>query len=524
MRKGSETLVKNIDKKVFFPALVVVLAVIIPLYAAPELSNAAINALFSFCTGKMGFLYILTCLASFGFLIWLTSSKYAGVKLGRSDEKPQFGNFSWAAMLFTAGVGTSIIILGFLEPIYYVSSPPFYMEPFSRDAYEYAHMYGQFHWGLSAWAFYNPAIIGVAYVMFVKGEKRLCLSSACEPVLGARRARGFWGKLIDIFVVFGIVGSISTSLGLGAPVLGSALSYVFSIPEQYKGVVEIAILLIWMCIFGGSVFLGLEKGIKNLSNFNVVLALLFMALILFIGPTISIFEMEINSLGLYVQNFFRMNTWTDPFGTSTFVEDWTIFYWGWWVAFMPMMGMFVARISRGRTIRNVIWGQMLWGTLGCAVSFAIFGGYSLYLQKSGIVDVAAILNEQGQSAAILAILKTLPMEKFVIFAASVLCFIYLATTIDSCAFVVAGTTTISLSGSEEPARWNRLLWAAIFCALSIGLMLIGGLRAVQTISIIAGLPLIIVMFLLMASVYKMLRSSDLSPAPASDAGKRNPKS
>ncbi len=498
---------KNIDKGVFFPALIVLILVIVPLYVAPEFSNRVINALFSFCTGKMGFLYILASLASFGFLFWLTFSKYSKVKLGRSDEKPQFGNFSWAAMLFTAGVGTSIIILGFLEPIYYVSDPPFYLEPFSRDAYEYAHMYGQFHWGLSAWAFYNPAIIGVAYVLFVKGEKRLCLSSACEPVLG-RRARGFWGKLIDIFVVFGIVASISTSLGLGAPVLGSAISYVFSIPQQYDILVQIAVLLIWMCIFGGSVYLGLEKGIKNLSNFNIVLALFFMALVLLAGPTIEIIQMEINSLGLYAQNFFRMSTWMDPFGTSTFVEDWTIFYWGWWVAFMPMMGIFVARISRGRTIRNVVWGQMLWGTLGCASSFAIFGGYSLYLQKNGILDVATILNTQGQSAAILAILQTLPMEKFVIFAVCVLCFIYLATTIDSCAFVVAGTTTLSLAGNEEPARWNRLVWAVIFCALSIGLMLIGGLRAVQTISIIAGLPLILVLFLLMASVYKMLRARD----------------
>lgn len=497
---------KNIDKKVFFPALAVVLSIVVVLYRYPEESNAIINVLFSFCTGKMGFLYILTCLASFAFLIWLSCSKYAGIKLGAPEEQPQFSNFSWVSMLFTAGVGTSIIILGFLEPIYYVSSPPFYLEPFSRDAYEYAHMYGQFHWGFSAWAFYNPAIIAMAYLMFVKGEKRLCLSSACEPVLG-RHARGVWGKLIDIFIVFGIVGSISTSLGLGTPVLGRALSHVFSIPEQYQGVVEVAILLIWMCIFGASVFLGLEKGIKNLSNLNVIIALAFMVLILLVGPTINILEMEINSIGLYLQNFVRLNTWMDPFGTDTFVEDWTIFYWGWWVSFMPMMGMFVARISRGRTIRNVIWGQMLWGTLGCAVSFAIFGGYSLYLQKSGIVDVAAILSEQGQSEAILAILQTLPMSKFVIFAASILCFIYLATTIDSCAFVVAGTTTKTLSGAEEPARWNRMLWAAVFCALSIGLMLIGGLRAVQTVSIVAGLPLILVMFLLMVSVYKMLHAS-----------------
>jgi len=170
-----------------------------------------------------------------------------------------------------------------------------------------------------------------------------------------------------------------------------------------------------------------------------------------------------------------------------------------------MMGMFVARISRGRTIRNVIWGQMIWGTLGCCTSFMIFGGYSLYLQKMGILDVAGILEKQGQSAAVAAILQTLPLPKLIMVAVCVLCFIYLATTIDSCAYVLAGTTTKSIGRKEEPARWNRICWALVFCALSVGLMIIGGLKTIQSVSIIAALPLIGVMFLLILSVVKMLK-------------------
>ena len=399
------------------------------------------------------------------------------------------------------------MILGFLEPIYYVSGPPFDLEPFGKQAYEYAHMYGQFHWGLSAWAFYNPAIIATAYMMFVRKKPGMRLSIACEPVL-KKHAKGFLGNVIDMLVIFGIVGSISTSLGIGAPVLSVIIREVFGIPQNYDFVVRIIVLIIWVCIFGTSVYLGLDKGIQKLSNINVVMAFIFMAIVLFVGPTTDIFKMEVNSLGLYASDFVKMSTYTDPFGSGKFTQEWTVFYWGWWLAFMPMMGMFVGRISRGRTIRNVVWGQLIWGSLGCCVSFMIFGGYSLFLQETGRVDLASILQSEGQSAAIVAILQTLPMPKLMMIFLCLVCFVYLATTIDSCAYVLAGTTMKRLKGDEEPARWNRIFWAILFCLLSIGLMLIGGLEAVKTISVLTGLPLIAVLILLIISVKKMLTGED----------------
>lgn len=502
-------LFEKIEKKVFFPAVIILAVIIIPLYLAPEASNKIISSVFEFCTGRLGFLYLLACLVSFGFLIWLTVSKHGNVKLGTAEDKPQYSNLSWIAMLFTAGVGTSIVILGFLEPIYYVSGPPFDLEPFSKPAYEYAHMYGQFHWGLSAWAFYNPAIIATAYMMFVRRKPGMRLSIACEPVL-KKRSRGFLGNLIDMLVIFGIVGSISTSLGIGAPVLSVIIREVFGIPQSYDFVVRIVVLIIWVCIFGTSVYLGLDKGIQKLSNINVVLAFVFMAIVLFVGPTTDIFKMEVNSLGLYASDFVKMSTYTDPFGSGKFTQEWTVFYWGWWLAFMPMMGMFVGRISKGRTIRNVVWGQLKWGSLGCCVSFMIFGGYSLFLQETGRVDLASILQSEGQSAAIVAILQTLPMPKLMMIFLCIVCFVYLATTIDSCAYVLAGTTMKRLKGDEEPARWNRIFWAILFCLLSIGLMLIGGLEAVKTISVLTGLPLIAVLILLIISVKKMLTGDDKS--------------
>ena len=247
-------LFEKIEKKVFIPAVVILAVIIIPLYLAPEISNQIISSVFEFCTGRLGFLYLLACLVSFGFLIWLTVSRHGNVKLGSAEDKPQYSNVSWIAMLFTAGVGTSIVILGFLEPIYYVSGHPFDLEPFSKQAYEYAHMYGQFHWGLSAWAFYNPAIIATAYMMFVRKKPGMRLSIACEPVL-KKQSRGFVGNVIDMLVIFGIVGSISTSLWIGAPVLSVIIREVFGIPQNYDFVVRIVVLVIWVCIFGTSVYL-----------------------------------------------------------------------------------------------------------------------------------------------------------------------------------------------------------------------------------------------------------------------------
>ena len=495
---------KNIEHRVFLPSVGVLLCVIIPIYLWPTQSEELINAAFSFCTHEFGWLYMLTCIAWFAFIVWVSMGKRGETLFGSPDEKPEYGNFAWMSMLFTSGVGTSIIILGFLEPIYYVTTPPFHLEPFSRESYEFAHMYGQFHWGLSAWAFYSPAIVAVGHTIFNRKKNVLCLSSACEPGF-SHSGRGVVKHLIDVLVAFGIIGSISTSLGLGTPVIGAIGEYVFSIPPGYDQIIKIIVLLIWMCLFSASLFQGLDKGLKRFSSINVWMALAFMVLIFLYGPSVQMIKMEINSLGLYMQNFVRLNTWMDPFASSEFVENWTIFYWGWWIAFMPMMGLFVARISRGRSIRSVVWGQMFWGSLGCAFSFAVFGGYALYLQQSGQVDVSSILHGSGQTSAMLAILKTLPFHRVVMLFLCLLCFIYLTTTIDSCAYVLASITTRKLAANEQPARWNRILWGGLFCLLSFGLMQIGGLKAVQTLSIVTGLPLVAVVFILIRSVSVMLK-------------------
>ncbi|MDT4846089.1 L-carnitine/gamma-butyrobetaine antiporter [compost metagenome] len=213
-----------------------------------------------------------------------------------------------------------------------------------------------------------------------------------------------------------------------------------------------------------------------------------------------------NSLGLMFNNFIHMSLWTDPIAKGSFPQDWTVFYWAWWIAYAPMMGLFVARISRGRTIKELILAELVWGSLGCWVFFAVWGGYSLNLQLSGALDVSAILIQQGIPAAVLAILKTIPFSGPIISAFVLLCFVFLATTLDSAAYVLASVTSYELNGYEEPQRWLRIVWALLLAVIGIGLIKVGGLKAVQTSTIVVALPLIPALGVLAWSLVRMIRT------------------
>jgi BCCT family betaine/carnitine transporter len=255
-----------------------------------------------------------------------------------------------------------------------------------------------------------------------------------------------------------------------------------------------------------SVWFGLSKGIKILSDINVYLAFALLLFAAVVGPTLLLINGWANSLGLMVNNFIHMSLWTDPVAKGTFPQDWTIFYWAWWIAYAPMMGLFVARISRGRTIKELILAELVWGSLGCWVFFAVWGGYSLNLQLTGELDVSAILSAQGIPAAVLAILKTMPFSSLVIGAFVLLCFVFLATTLDSAAYVLASVTSNELSGYEEPQRWLRIVWALLLAVIGIGLLKVGGLKAVQTSTIVVALPLIPVLGVLTWSLLRMIRA------------------
>lgn len=492
-----------LDGRVFWPSLIVILGITIPLVAFPESGEAIINQMFAFSTGKFGWLYLVSGLSVVAFLLWLAFGRYGNIRLGRETDVPEFSYFSWVAMIFCGGIGIAIVNWAWVEPIYYFNAPPLNVAAHSREAAEWALTYGQFHWGLTPWAFYCLPALPIAYSMYVRRQPGVRLSVAARGVLGTK-ANGWMGILLDTIVVFGIVGGVGTSLGLAVPLVSTLASDVFGIKPSFA--FDMAILSLWTLMFGMSVWFGLSKGIKILSDINVYLALLLLAFVAIIGPTLMIINGWANSLGLMFNNFIHMSLWTDPIAKGSFPQDWTVFYWAWWIAYAPMMGLFVARISRGRTIKELILAELVWGSLGCWIFFAVWGGYSLNLQLTGALDVSAILSQEGIPAAVLAILKTIPFSGPIIAAFVLLCFVFLATTLDSAAYVLASVTSHELSGYEEPQRWLRIVWALLLAVIGIGLIKVGGLKAVQTSTIVVALPLIPVLGVLAWSLVRMIRT------------------
>ena len=493
---------KNVDWWVVIPTLLLILFISINLITNPEISKGIIDKIYNITIDKFGWLYMLACISAFGLLLWVTFSGYGEVKLGKIEDKPEHNEFEWASMLFCSGVGAGVVILGFMEPIYYLQSPPFGIQAFSTEAYEYAHMYGQFHWGPSAWAFYIPAIVAVGMMVYKKNEPALKMSVVTKYTIKGKVSKPV-GRIIDVFVQFGIIAGISTSLGLGVPVVSLLIAQTFNIPNDMK--LKIVIIFLWIAMFTISVFRGLEKGIKKLSNINMALVFIFSIFVLFACGIGDIFSMEINSVGLYFQKFIRMNTWGDPFGDGSFQKMWTIFYWGWWLAFMPLMALFIVKISKGRTLKRVIWMQLIWGSLGCWTCFMIYGGYSLKIHQSGRLNLVDMLNTQGQDVTILELIKTMPMSMLSLVVFCILIFVFLATCIDSAAYVLASGSAENLEIDEQPSRFSRVFWAGILAVLSISLLVINQLKAVQTMSLIAGLPLAIFQIYMCYASIKFLK-------------------
>lgn len=492
----------RLDLRVFVPSMLVLAGVVLPLILFPEAGGAVVNRAFVLATGTFGWLYMLAGIATVGFLIWLAFSRYGQVRLGGPEDTPEFSYFSWIAMIFCGGIGIAIVNWAWVEPIYYLQGPPFHLEPGSAAAAEWALAYGQFHWGLTPWAFYCLPALPIAYSMYVRRQPGVRLSVAAAGVLG-RRSEGWIGILLDAVVVFGVVGGVGTSLGLAVPLVSELAGSLLGIAPSLG--LNLAILAIWTLIFGTSVWFGLSRGIRILSDLNVVLAIALLAFTFLVGDSLFMLNGWLNSLGKMANNFLTMSTWTDPVERASFPQDWTVFYWAWWIAYAPMMGLFVARISRGRTIRELILAELVWGSLGCWVFFAVWGGYALDLQLSGTVDVGAVLAQGGIPAAVSAILATLPMSGLVLAVFILLCFVFLATTLDSAAYVLASVTSRKLSGYQEPRRAIRVTWALILAGVGVALIQLGGLKPVQTSTIVVALPLIPVLLVLTVSLMRWLK-------------------
>ncbi|OEY65313.1 BCCT family transporter [Marinobacter sp. X15-166B] len=494
----------QVDKHIFWPACIIVTAVIIVMIVFESQTLAAIKVAFEFVTNQLGFAYIWAGAFFFGAVLWLSLGRYSQVRLGGPDARPEFSRLSWVTMFFCSGIGTSLIFWSSIEWTYYFTAPPFGLEPKSDRAADYAAMYGMFHWGPLAWAFYCLTAFPIGYAFYNRKQKQLRLSIACAGLIGEKHANGHIGKVIDVLMVFGLVGGVGTALASGTPMLAEAISRLLGIEHTFN--VDIVVVLIWSVIFVTSVVLGLKRGIQRLSQFNLY-ALSVLCVIIFIGgPTFFMLNSFTNSMGLMITEFAHMAFYTDPVANSMFPQWWTIFYWAWWVAMGPYMGIFIARISRGRTFRDMGLTVLGAGSAGCILFFILFGSTSMHAELSGTFPVLETMANESPSAAILGTLEQLPLYSVILVLFIVVGFVYSGTTVDSSAYVLASVTSRNLGEGVEPHVANRFFWAVALGAAGLVLMNAGGLEPLKTASLVVGVPLLVVMCLSFFSLLRWLRA------------------
>jgi BCCT family betaine/carnitine transporter len=474
------------------------------LLVSADTARAMLQSLYDYIAIEFGIFYLLASVAAISFLVWLAASRFGNVRLGDSGTRPEFPTLSWVAMLFCAGVGAGLMYWCATEWAFYYESPPFGAEPRSPEAAEWASTYGLFHWGFTAWAFYCLPAIAIAYPYYVGKKDSLRFSLSCNWFLRGNE-HGVAARIIDFLFMIALIGGASTGLGFSAPMIAACLAWLFGIQTSFE--LEVAVMAICVGLFVLSVWLGLQRGIKRLSDINMYLALGLLLFILVVGPTVFLLKTSLNGLGVMTQNFLRMNFWTDPFTASGFVESWTVFYWAWWIAFAPYVGLFITRISRGRTIRQVISGMLIFGSLGSWIFYMIIGNYALFLQLEEQLDFVNIMNTVSGNAAIVATLETLPLAPLVIGVFAVVSIVFAATTYDSASYSLASGATLHLEAGDDPARWHRVFWAFALAVLPISLMFIGGLKTMQVTLLIVSLPILVVGVVMSVSLVKSLKAA-----------------
>jgi len=499
---------RRIDWPSFGLCALILVAASIPLFFYPEASEAALETLYGFIAREFGILYLLASVTVIGFLVWLALSRFGTARLGEADETPEFREISWVGMLFCAGVGAGLLYWCATEWAFYYDAPPFGAAPRSVEAREWASTYGLFHWGVTAWAFYCLPAVAIAYPYYRRKLDILRFSVSCHWFL-KDNDHGPLARSIDFLFMIALLGGAASSLGFSTPMIAACIAWLFGI--EPGNTLEITVVGLCIVLFALSVWLGLKKGIKRLSDINVLLAFGLLLFILVVGPTAFLLKTSLNSVGLMADNFLRMNFWTDPFTESGFVESWTIFYWAWWIAFAPYIGLFVTRISRGRTLRQVIFGMLIWGSLGSWLFYMVMGNYAMFLELSGQLDFTGIMKSASGSAAIVAMLAELPLAGVVIAVFSLISIIFAATTYDSASYTLASSATLHLKAGDDPARWHRVFWAFALGLLPVALMLLqGNLRPIQVILLIVSLPILLVGVAMSVSLVKTLRA-DIAP-------------
>lgn len=485
---------------VFIVSAVIVLALVIIGAVSPAGFGNAAERIFDFTTINFGWFYLLAIFAIIVFLIGLAISKYGSIRLGGDDERPEYPFFTWIGMLFSAGFGVGLVFWGVAEPMSHFFTPPFNgMQPQTQEAARVAMGYAFFHWGISQWSVFAILGLVIGFLQFRKQRDGL-VSTALEPVTGRSPTVK---NTIDILAVIATVMGIATSIGLGVLQMNGGLNAVFQTGNRVSiQLVLIALIFIAYMISSNS---GLNKGVRYLSNFNLAVALVFLIFVFVMGPTVFILESFTLALGDYFSNFIQYSLRMQPYVGGEWVRDWTIFYWAWAIAWSPYVGAFVARVSRGRTIRQFILGVMVVPPFIACLWIAAFGGTALWYDLQQNAGIAAAVNADLTSA-LFQLYNQLPFSAILSFLSILLVLTFLVTSADSATYILASMTTL---GSLNPSNFAKLVWGGLMSAIAGVLLFAGGLEALQTASLIAALPFTVLLLMLIISVIKLLRKEPL---------------
>ncbi len=490
------------DKLVMFSALVILLSFIAWALINPDGMFAVIGVVFSTLTGGFGWAYLFAGAIFLVFSLWLAFGPFGDVKLGKPDEKPKYSFFSWFAMIIACGYGVGLVYWCVAEPLSFYQSPSFGAEPFTPQAAERALSQAFFHWGWIPWAIYMTVAAPAGYFMYRKGQPPH-FSTFMRPLFGDKvESKGF--RILDGFLVYGVIGGVTTATGLGILQLAGGLNSIFGIPDN--NMTYIIIALFWAALFTASAVSGIDKGIKLLSNINIPLCIAICVIVFIIGPTGFILNTTSSSFGDMVSNFAKMTFWTDSVAQGGFPQGWTIFYWAWWIASAPSTGLFVASISRGRTFKEIVLVHLCVAPIATWLWYGTFGSTALHMEifdKAGLVES---MNANGTGSTVFSVLERLPMGTLLSALFLVLVFVFLATTVDSYSYVCAQVTTKKDSDPLLPPKMIRGLWAVSIAALALTLVLIarGQITGLQTSSLVASIVITVVMVLMMISMIKSL--------------------
>jgi choline/carnitine/betaine transport len=495
-----------IDKVVFGVAGVLVVAFILWGILSTESLSAVASAVLAGVITAGGWAFVLSASGFVVFALWLAFSRYGKIPLGRDGEPPEFRTISWIAMMFSAGMGIGLMFYGVAEPLsHFTAPPPGTVPASSEEALDVAMATTLFHWTLHPWAIYAVVGLAIAYSTFRRGRRQL-ISSAFAPLIGQQRTEGPLGKAIDILAIFATLFGSAASLGLGALQIGAGLQ-ANGLPELGKSLL-VGIIAILTVAFVCSAVTGVAKGIQFLSNVNMVLAAVLALVVFVAGPTILILNLLPTAIGDYFGNLAQLSARTAASGgdaTAEWLAGWTVFYWAWWISWTPFVGMFIARISRGRSIKQFIVGVILIPSAVSLLWFAIFGGAAVNLQRTG-TDLASADSE----AQLFGLLQTMPLGGALSVLAMVLVAIFFVSGADA-ASVVMGT--LSQRGSIEPQRWVVIFWGVVMGAIAIVMLLVApgseALTGIQNITIIMAAPFALIMVLLCVALTKDLRDDSL---------------